>query len=447
MDYFSTVNPTNNTELQKFKYMSWESAQAAVAAAHQDFLVWRKKTFQERAQVLLELARCLRLRKDELAQQMNLEMGKKIEEGLSEVEKCAAACEYFAQEASTLLAPKLLQSSYQKTEIVFQPMGVIFSIMPWNFPLWQVIRFAAPALMAGNIVILKHADLTAGTADLIGDIFSDLKINLKPLRNCQVDHTVAELIIRHPLIRGVSFTGSTSGGREVAKIAGHNLKKAVLELGGSDAYLILEDADIKVAAKKCAETRLQNCGQSCVAGKRFIVVESVAQEFLSAFIKEMASTKLAPLAAKRFQAQIIAQVEGMKILGGEILLGGVAPEGVGAFYPPTVILFIKNCSEIHFQEIFGPVALVIVVKDTKEAIEIANSSHFGLGGGVFTGDTAKGTVIAAEELEVGFAVVNDFVRSDVRLPFGGLKDSGYGRELGLFGILEFVNIKTVGVNS
>jgi succinate-semialdehyde dehydrogenase/glutarate-semialdehyde dehydrogenase len=245
----------------------------------------------------------------------------------------------------------------------------------------------------------------------------------------------------------VSFTGSTSGGREVAKIAGHNLKKAVLELGGSDAYLILEDADIKVAAKKCAETRLQNCGQSCVAGKRFIVVESVAQEFLSAFIKEMASTKLAPLAAKRFQAQIIAQVEGMKILGGEILLGGAAPEGVGAFYPPTVILFIKNCSEIHFQEIFGPVALVIVVKDTKEAIEIANSSHFGLGGGVFTGDTAKGTVIAAEELEVGFAVVNDFVRSDVRLPFGGLKDSGYGRELGLFGILEFVNIKTVGVNS
>ncbi len=447
MDYFSTVNPTNNTELQKFKYMSWESAQAVVTAAHQDFLVWRKKTFQERAQVLFELACCLRLRKDELAQQMNLEMGKKIGEGLLEVEKCAAACDYFAREASTLLAPKLLQSSYQQTEIVFQPMGVIFSIMPWNFPLWQVIRFAAPALMAGNVVILKHADLTAGTAELLGDIFSFLKINLKLLQNCHVDHAVAELIISHPLIRGVSFTGSTAGGREVAKTAGYNLKKTVLELGGSDAYLILEDADLQAAAKKCAETRLQNCGQSCVAGKRFIVVESVAQEFLSAFIKEMASIKLAPLAAKRFQVQIIAQVESMIALGGEILLGGVTPEGSGAFYPPTVILFMKNCSEIHFQEIFGPVALVIVVKDTKEAIEVANSSHLGLGGGVFTGDSAKGAVIAAEELEVGFAVVNDFVRSDVRLPFGGLKDSGYGRELGLFGILEFVNIKIVGVNS
>jgi succinate-semialdehyde dehydrogenase/glutarate-semialdehyde dehydrogenase len=421
MDFFSTVNPANNTELQQFKYMSWELAQAAVAAAHQDFLVWRKKTFQERAQVLFELARCLRLRKDELAQQMNLEMGKKIEEGLSEVEKCAAACDYFAREASILLAPKLLQSNYQKTEIVFQPMGVIFSIMPWNFPLWQVIRFAAPALMAGNVVILKHADLTAGTAELLGDLFSQLKINLKLLHNCHVDHTVAELIISHPLIRGVSFTGSTAGGREVAKIAGHNLKKAVLELGGSDAYLILEGADLETAAKKCAETRLQNCGQSCVAGKRFIVVESVAQEFLSAFTKEMASIELAPLAAKRFQAQIIAQVESMRALGGEILLGGVTPEGSGAFYPPTVILFMKNCSEIHFQEIFGPVALVIVVKDTKEAIEVANSSHFGLGGGVFTGDTVKGAVIAAEELEVGFAVVMILCGQMCVCPLGELK--------------------------
>lgn len=445
MSSFTTVNPATGEKIKTFEHVSWDKAEAMIQSAHKDFLVWRKKTFVERAKVLTQLATSLRNHKTDLANLMNQEMGKLITEGKAEVEKCAMTCDYFAKEAQGMLANQKALSPYAAAEVSFQPIGVVFSIMPWNFPLWQVIRFAAPAMMAGNVVVLKHADLTAGTAEMLGKIFDDLTSDIKLLRNCQVDHEVAEKIIAHPLVRGVTFTGSTVGGRSVATSAAKNLKKIVLELGGSDAYLVLDDADIAAAAKACVTTRLQNCGQSCVAGKRFIVVEKVAKEFIDKYVEEMKKTEIAPLASKKFQEQIVGQVEKLKEWGGKVVTGGAAPQGPGAFYPPTAVVFEKNNPEIHKEEVFGPVGSIIVVKDTKEAIEVANSSPYGLGGGVFTGDAQKGKELIEKELEAGFVVVNDYVKSDPRIPFGGVKESGYGRELGHFGIMEFVNVKTVGV--
>ncbi|MDG0816677.1 aldehyde dehydrogenase family protein [Bdellovibrio sp. PAP01] len=445
MSSFTTVNPATGEVLKTHEHLSWEKTEQAILSAHKDFLVWRKYSFAERAKVISQLATSLRLHKTEIAKQMNLEMGKLIEEGKAEVEKCAVTCDYYAKEAAGMLANQKSASPYAEAEVSFQPLGVVFSIMPWNFPLWQAIRFAAPTLMSGNVIVLKHADLTAGTAEIIGRIFDELTPDVKVLRNCQVDHEVAEKVIAHPLVRGVTFTGSTPGGKSVATAAARNLKKVVLELGGSDAYLVLEDADVEWAAKACAKTRLQNCGQSCVAGKRFIVVEKVAKEFISHLGNEMKQFELAPLAAKKFQEQIIMQVEKLKNWGGKVVLGGSAPQGVGAYYPATLVVFEKNNPELHREEVFGPVASVIVVKDSKEAVEVANSSPYGLGGGVFTRNTHKGKELIEKELEAGFVVVNDFVKSDPRIPFGGVKDSGYGRELGHFGITEFVNIKTVAV--
>ncbi|MGZ3772122.1 MAG: aldehyde dehydrogenase family protein [Pseudobdellovibrionaceae bacterium] len=443
---FSTVNPATGDVLKTFKHLSWEEADASIMKSADDFKVWSKTSFEVRSQILHKLAQALRAHKAELAKVMHQEMGKLIVEGNGEVEKCAVTCEYFAKESAGMLKnQEALVSPYTRAEVSFQPIGVVFCIMPWNFPLWQTIRFAAPTLMAGNVIVLKHADLTAGTAELIGKIFSELTSEYKLLRNIQVDHDAAAKVIAHPQVRGVTFTGSSVGGREVAIEAAKNLKKIVLELGGSDAYLIFEDADIAMAAKACAKARLVNCGQSCVAGKRFIVHDKVAQEFIQHFATEMKTAELAPLASHKFQKKIIEQVEKLKSWGGKVICGGTAPEGPGAFYPATVIVFEKDHPEIHKEEVFGPIATVVIVRTEEEAFKVANTSPYGLGGGVFTRDILRGKELVEKELQAGFVVVNDFVKSDPHIPFGGVKDSGYGRELGHFGILEFVNIKTVGI--
>lgn len=446
MSSFSTVNPASAEVIKTYHHLAWEPVLKNIEEAHKDFEFWRRQTFDERSQVLLRLAQNLRKNKNELAQIMNQEMGKLLSEGRAEVEKSAVTCEFYAREAATMLKNQTVpESPYQQAEVSFQPLGVIFSIMPWNFPLWQTIRFAAPALMAGNVVLLKHADLTAGTAELIGQIFEELSSPFKLLRNIQVDHETAEKVIAHPLVQGVTFTGSSRGGRQVAMAAAKHLKKIVLELGGSDAYVIFPDADLEKAAEICARVRLINCGQSCVAGKRFIVHEQVAKAFTQYFVEAMKKIELAPLAHTRFQKQIIEQVEFLKKCGGKVLLGGSAPQGGGAFYPATVILFEENHRELHKEEVFGPVASIIVVKSEQEAMAVANSSPYGLGGGLFTSDTHKGKQLIERDLNAGFVVLNDQVKSDPRIPFGGIRDSGYGRELSHFGIMEFVNIKTVAV--
>nr|BFD59548.1 NAD-dependent succinate-semialdehyde dehydrogenase [Bdellovibrio sp. CKG001] len=446
MSSFQTVNPATGDILKSYQHLSWAEAEKQIEQAAKDFQIWRKVSFMDRAEVLHKLATSLRTHKTDLAQVMNQEMGKLISEGKAEVEKCAVTCEYYAKEAQGMLKNQVAVSSpYAHAEVSFQPLGVVFSVMPWNFPLWQVLRFAAPALMAGNVILLKHADLTAGTAELIGKIFNDLTADYKLLRNLQVNHEVAAQVIAHPAVHGVTFTGSSQGGKAVAMEAAKNLKKVVLELGGSDAYLVLDDADVEMAAKTCAKARLVNCGQSCVAGKRFIVHEKVAKDFLHHFTNEMKAAELAPLASVKFQKTIVNQVEKLKAWGGKVVLGGSAPQGPGAFYPATVVVFEKDNPDVHQEEVFGPVASVFIAKDEKTALEIANSSPFGLGGGVFTRNIQKGKELIEKELQAGFVVVNDYVKSDARIPFGGVKESGYGRELGHFGILEFVNIKTVAV--
>lgn len=446
MKTFSTVNPATGNILKHYEHLPWSQVDLIIAESVFDFNTWRKTKFEVRAQVLNNLANSLRNHKRELAAIMNEEMGKLVEEAKAEVEKSAATCEFYAQNAAIMLKNQSAANTpYSMAEVSFQPLGPIFCIMPWNFPLWQMIRFAAPALMAGNTIVLKHADLTAGTAVVIDKIFSELTPDFKLLRNSHVDHETAAKIIADPRIQGVTFTGSSRGGRDVAVEAAKNLKKIVLELGGSDAYLILEDADIEKSAATCAKARLVNCGQSCVAGKRFIVQRKVAVDFIHHFVNEMKKAELAPLAHHKFQQKIIHQVEQLKALGGKVICGGSAPQGPGAYYPATVIVFEKDHPDLHHKEVFGPVASVVVVESVKEALDVANSSPYGLGGGIFTQDIVKGKELIEKELQAGFVVVNDYVKSDAHIPFGGIKQSGYGRELGAFGILEFVNIKTVAV--
>lgn len=445
MDTFTTTNPATGETLKHYSHIDFKKAEKEILAAHADFNIWRKSSFTQRWETLLALAELLRRHKDEIVEVMTLEMGKLASEGKAEVDKCIATCEYYAKEGESILASQNVSSGYQQSRVSFQPLGVILSIMPWNFPLWQVMRFAAPAIMGGNVILLKHADLTAGMGEILGKIFSELRPDVKLLRNLSIGHEVAAEIIAHPLVRGVTFTGSSRGGKEVAVTAAQNLKKIVLELGGSDAYIVLADADIEHAAKACAQTRLINAGQSCVSGKRFIVEASVAPKFTEKFVEAMSQATVAPLAHKKFQKQIIEQVEKLKSWGGKIVLGGTPATNASAYYPPTVVLFEKDRPEIHNEEVFGPVAIIVVAPNEKAAFEIANSSIYGLGGGLFTQDAHRGQELVEKELQAGFVVVNDYVKSDPRLPFGGVKDSGYGRELGRFGIMEFVNIKTVAV--
>ncbi len=442
---FQTVNPATGETIKTYSHRDWQSVEPLIDSAYKNFLVWRKTSFQERAEILLQLGQKLKDSKAEIAGLMHVEMGKLLSEGKAEVDKSILACDYYAKEGERLLRPRETESTYKEAQVRFDPLGPIFSIMPWNFPLWQLIRFAVPSIMAGNVILLKHSDISAGMGELIEKIFGELKSPVPLLTNLHVDHEIAEKIIAHPSIRGVTFTGSTRGGRSVATAAAKSLKKTVLELGGSDAYIVMEDANIEHAARVCAKARLVNCGQSCVAGKRFIVHTKVADAFTRAFIEEMKKTELGPLAHQKFQTQLIKQVEMLKSWGGRVVLGGTAPQGIGAYYPATVVVFDKNNPAMHSEEIFGPVASVIVVENEKEAFEVANASPFGLGGALFSGNIEKAKALVEKELEAGFVVVNDQVKSDPRLPFGGVKESGYGRELGEFGIYEFVNVKTVAV--
>lgn len=448
MSEFSTVNPANGQIVSSYSYQSLDEAKALLETSHQSFKKWSALSFTQRGSVLLKVAENLRVNKEKLAQLIQQEMGKKLEEAQSEIEKCAKTCEFYAKNAEAMLKEEIIQGSpYDEAQIHFSAQGVIFSIMPWNFPVWQVIRFAAPSLMAGNTILLKHSDITCGTGLFLADIFAKSFSEYPVLLPLIINHDVAAKLMAEPHIRGVTFTGSSRGGRQVAASAGAALKKTVLELGGSDAYLVFADADIARAAKICAVGRLQNTGQSCVAAKRFIVVESVYDQFLVSFKTEMEKISLSPLAAKKFQTQLQEQVDLLISQGAQCLMGGKSPMGEGAYYPATILVFTENIlrPEIHEQEFFGPVALVYKVKSEEDAIAAANSAPYGLGGAIFSSDTEKAKKLAAEKMDTGFVAINDMVKSDPYIPFGGVKDSGYGRELSRYGLLEFVNIKTLGI--
>lgn len=391
--------------------------------------------------------------KDDLSELMANEMGKPIKEGISEVEKCAWVCEYYAEKSKSFLEPKTIEADFSKSRVVYNPLGVILAVMPWNFPLWQVFRFAAPTLMAGNTAVLKHASNVSGCSIAIEKLFKDAGFPENCFRSLLVGSKKIEAIIENKNIKAVSLTGSTKAGSSVAAIAGKNLKKAVLELGGSDPYLILDNKNLAQTAKLCAQSRLLNGGQSCISAKRFIVLESIHGEFVAALKEEMSAyrqgnphdveTQLGPMARVDLREELHEIVSKSIKAGAKCLMGGEIPTGEGCFYPPTILDGVTKAMPAFSEELFGPVATIISAKDIQEAVEIANDSEFGLGSAIFTSDTEMALKLAEEEIQAGACFINDFVKSDPRLPFGGIKDSGFGRELSENGIMEFVNIKTV----
>jgi succinate-semialdehyde dehydrogenase / glutarate-semialdehyde dehydrogenase len=448
----ASINPATGETIKTYDEMTPEQAAAAVAQAHDTWLSWRTTSFAHRATALRKTGEILRGRKDELAKLMALEMGKPIKQGVAETEKCAWVCDHYADHAETYLAPDLVRTEGAKSYVAFEPLGVVLAVMPWNFPLWQVYRFAAPALMAGNTGVLKHASNVSGCALAIEEIFVQAGLPGGAFRALLIGTAQVRAVIEHPWVRAVTLTGSTPAGKAVASQAGAVLKKTVLELGGSDPYLVLEDADLDHAAPVCARSRLINSGQSCIAAKRFIVVEPVLGAFTERFVAFMktqklddplvAGTDVGPLARHDLRDELHRQVRTSVERGAKLLLGGEIPEGPGAFYPPTVLADVKPGMPAYDDELFGPVAAIIAAKDERDAVRIANDSVFGLGAAVFTRDAARGERVA-RALEAGSTFVNGPVVSDPRLPFGGIKDSGYGRELGSYGIKEFVNAKTV----
>lgn len=452
-----SINPVNGKIIHSYKEDNAEVIEKKISNAEKAWVKWRTTSFQQRGALLLKAADELYKRKEELAALMASEMGKPLKDGIGEIEKCAWVCKYYAENGERILKDERVKTEAKKSFVSFQPLGVVLAIMPWNFPYWQCFRFLAPALMAGNTALLKHASNVPGCAISIEavllksgfpkGVFQTMMIGSKPVNS----------VIANPIVKAVTLTGSTAAGKSVASSAGACIKKTVLELGGSDPYVILEDADLEMAATICAQSRLINNGQSCIAAKRFIVVKKVAPIFTKLLKEKMsgktigdpfdAATNLGPMARADLRDELYKQVlENIK-QGAVCILGGQIPKfkGKHAFYEPTILTNVKKGMSAYSEELFGPVATVITARNEVDAIRIANDTSFGLGAAVFTKDIKRGERIAREELQAGACFVNTFVKSDPRLPFGGIKESGYGRELGSFGIKEFVNIKTVWV--
>jgi succinate-semialdehyde dehydrogenase/glutarate-semialdehyde dehydrogenase len=450
-----SINPTTGERIASYEETSPEELRIILERADEAFGVWRRVSFGERATLMRRAAEVLRERAKPYAILMAEEMGKPLGQGRAEVDKCAWVCDYYADNAEAFLAPDETPTDASKSFVTYQPLGVVLAVMPWNFPLWQVFRFAAPGLMAGNAGVLKHSSNVMGCALAIESVFRDAGFPADLFRTLVIGSSRVGAVISAPQVRAVTLTGSGPAGQAVAAAAGAALKKTVLELGGSDPYVILEDADLDAAADTCVTSRLINSGQSCIAAKRFIVVEPVREEFERLYVEKMRvrtmgdpmveGVDVGPQAREDLRDDLHRQVAGSIERGARLLLGGEVPAGPGAFYPPTVLADVEPGMPAHDEEMFGPVAAIIAADDEADAVRIANDSAFGLGAAVFTRDVARGERIAAEELEAGACFVNSFVRSDPRLPFGGIKDSGYGRELAAFGIREFVNIKTVWV--
>lgn len=450
-----SVNPATGEVVAEYRNHTEEDVSLVLDRARDAFGRWRRTSFAERARLLTSLADVLDERTDDLASLMAVEMGKPVTEGAAEIAKCAWACRFYAEEGERMLADRPVETGRRASYVHHEPLGVVLAVMPWNFPFWQVIRFAAPAVMAGNVGVLKHASNVTGCALAVEECFAAAGFPAGVLTAILVPGPEATALAADSRIAAVTVTGSEETGRVVAAAAGAALKKTVLELGGSDAYVVLADADIDAAASACAAARLVNGGQSCIAAKRFIVEDAVADAWLERFTAAMTAvipgdpfdpaTRLGPLARVDLRDALHRQVEGSVAAGATLVAGGIVPPGPGAFYPPTVLVDVAPGMPAADEELFGPVAAVLRAGSEEEAVALANASPYGLGAAVFTSDVERGERIAASLLEAGSCFVNAGVSSDPRLPFGGVKDSGYGRELGELGIREFVNTKTVVV--
>lgn len=449
----TSINPATGDILKEYNEHTPDEVKAIVDRAHDCFVKWRRTPLDHRAALLRKASDVLLAKKEHYARIISEEMGKVVKEAIAEVEKCALSARYFADNGAQFLADRPVTTEYRKSFVTFQPIGIILGVMPWNFPFWQVLRFAFPSLMAGNIALLKHASNTPGCAMAMEQLFKDAGFPDYAFQALMIPPSRIEEVIGDPRVAAVTLTGSTPAGRAVAALSGKHLKKTVLELGGSDAYLILADADIEHAIKTCGASRMNNCGQSCVSAKRLIVApqhkERFEQGIMDIFSKVKTgdpfdpSTTMGPMSRADLRDGLHKQVERSIAAGAKLLLGGKIPAGKGAFYPPTLLTDVKKGTPAFVEEMFGPVGVIITAKDEEDAIAIANDSVFGLGGAVFTTDLARGEKIARERMESGVCFVNMMVRSDPRLPFGGVKESGYGRELSEFGMHEFVNIKSV----
>lgn len=452
----ASINPANGRLIRTYEELSAEVVSEKIHETHKAWMLWKGANMDFRQQLLKKLATTLLSRKQQLAELIADEMGKPLSQGIAEIEKCANCCLYYAEHAAAQLSDRKVDTEAAKSFVTFQPLGVVLAVMPWNFPFYQVFRFLAPALAAGNCAVLKHASNVPGCALAIEEIVRAAGFPDNVFQTLLIGSKMIDLVIEHSKIVAVTLTGSNDAGIAVARKAGSVLKKVVLELGGSDAYVVLADADLHLAAEVCVESRLTNSGQSCIAAKRFIVEKSVEEEFTRLFLAKMRSkvlgdprdskTDIGPMSRSDLRDDLHAQVRTSIETGAVCILGGEIPLGDHAFYPATILKNVRPGMPAYDEELFGPVAAIITAKDEADAIRIANDNQFGLGSAVFTRDIGKGERIAKYELESGSSFVNARVQSDSRLPFGGIKNSGYGRELSDFGIYEFVNIKTVYID-
>ncbi|MFO0781404.1 MAG: NAD-dependent succinate-semialdehyde dehydrogenase [Candidatus Saccharimonadales bacterium] len=450
-----SINPTTEEVIQEFDELSAEAIEQKLALAQSTFETWRNTSFEERATLMHKAAQNLRDSKAELALVMTREVGKTLTASEAEIEKCALTCDYYADNAATFLSEESVETDAGQSYVRFDPIGVVLAVMPWNFPLWQVFRFAAPALMAGNVGILKHASNVQMSGQAIEKVFVDAGFPEGAFLNLEIGSAKVEAIIRDPRVKAATLTGSEYAGSQVAKVAGEEIKKTVLELGGSDPFIVFADADIDQAVSGAVTGRMQfNAGQSCIAAKRFIVEESIASEFadkLTTAVEELvvgdpesAETSVGPLASKQQLDDIEKQVTASVEAGATLLCGGKRKGGKGYFYEPAVLANVTKGMPVYDEEVFGPALPIISFKTNEEAIAIANDSEYGLGATIFSSDTNKAQNIA-RDIDSGAVFINNPVKSDPRLPFGGVKKSGYGRELSHYGIREFVNVKTVWI--
>ena len=451
---FESINPATEQVLARYAIMSAEALTVALEEARTRAMVWSRVEVELRAAMLERVAVLLDAKREEFAQLITAEVGKPIAEARAELDKCALLCRYYAEHAVGFLADQRIQSGTHESVLSYEPLGTVLGIMPWNFPFWQVFRFAVPVMTAGNVALLKHAPNTCGCALAIEELFLEAGYPQGVLRTLLIEINQVESVIEHDAVQGVALTGSDKAGSAVAAMAGRAIKKTVLELGGSDPYLICEDADLDLAAKKCVQSRLNNCGQTCISAKRLLVHGSVLEAFTEKVLNEIAQRRqgdpvveandLGPMARADLLVNLQRQVDASVAAGARLLLGGGTPQDVGLFYPPSVLTDVRPGMPAFDEEVFGPVVTLIPVADDADALVMANQSAYGLGAAVFTQDIERGKRLA-HQLECGACFINDFVKSDPRLPFGGIKRSGYGRELGAHGIREFVNVKTVCV--
>jgi len=454
----TTVNPATGEDIKEYNYMSNDEVNNIVEASHQAFLEWRETSHEERAKVINSIGETLMKYKEELSRLMTEERGKLYNQSLQEIDLCKAICDYTAEKGVAALADDERDIEGLKKGIVtYQPIGVIYGMQPWNFPAYQVFRYTIANLMAGNSILLKHAANVTGSGLLIEKIFHESDLPNDLFRTILIDHDQSEELIGNDKVRGVTLTGSDGAGSIVGQQAAKAIKKAVLELGSNDAFIVLEDADLELAVQTCTLARLINNGETCVAAKRFIVVDSLYDEFRKRIVEEFASKKagdpmddssdLGPLARKDLQEKLHAQVEESVNKGATISVGGKLPEGKGSFYPATILENVEKGQPAYNDELFGPVASLIRAKDQDDALRIANDSRYGLGGAIFSKDEDKAIRLANEQFDTGMVYINGYGLANPALPFGGVKNSGHGREHGGFGIKEFVNIKGVHVHN